>query len=67
MGRLLALLIAAALPLAACSKASAPSAATAPAAPSTDFDRKWAALAATEVEAFYVEDARAAAARSWRW
>jgi hypothetical protein len=58
MGRLLALLIAAALPLAACSKASAPSAATAPAAPSSDFDRKWAALAATEVEAFYVEDDR---------
>jgi hypothetical protein len=58
MGRLLALLIAAALPLSACSKASAPSAGSAPAAPASDFDRKWAALAATEVEAFYVEDDR---------
>src|SRR5882724_1575430 len=60
MRRLFALLVAA-LPLVACSKSATSAAGTAGSAPpavSPEFDRKWAALAANEVEAFYVEDDR---------
>ncbi len=38
--------------------AAAPATVTAPATQSAEFDRKWAALASKEVDAFYVEDDR---------
>jgi hypothetical protein len=59
----LAVVLVASLMGVACSKSPAPSAAgtsgaAAPSPAQAEFDRKWAALATTDVEAFYVEDDR---------
>jgi hypothetical protein len=66
MARLFGLLLAVAIgvavsPLTACSKGSPPVPSAAGAstpAPSSEFDRKWTGLAATDVETFYVGDDR---------